>query len=401
MSVASPRVTEARERVTTFLDRIGDLRRLTDVEFLGLRFDAGLAWVHFAEGIGGYGAAPSEQGLVDDLLAAAGCPPPRQDIAHLMIAPTIAVHGTPRQQASWLRPLFTGEEIWCQLFSEPGAGSDLASLAVRATPDGSTWRLTGEKVWSTFAHLSRWAMVLARSDPEVPKHRGLTMFCVDMQLPGVRVSPLRQMTGQAEFNQVHFDDVMIDDTARLGQIGAGWTVTLTTLMNERSNVGDGLAVMGGDFAASLEQRWIEGGDDLTRHRDELVGELVRRRVMRLLVRRGAAAAQEQTPGPDGSLNKLILGESNQDASSLLVTLAGAAGMLYPSGYAVRGDLGIDAFTSDTEDASAQERFLRTRANTIEGGTTEVMRNILGERVLGLPGEPRTDRDLAWSRVPRN
>ena len=389
------------DQVGAFLSDVGPPSAISPEEFLGLRFDAGLAWVHFPEGFGGSGAGPREQGVVDRLLDAAGCPAPRQDIAHLMIAPTIAVHGTDEQRTRWLRPLFTGQEIWCQLFSEPGAGSDLASLAMRADRDGATWYLSGEKVWSTFAHLSRWAMVLVRTDPEVVKHRGLTMFVVDMRANGVTVAPLRQMTGQAEFNQVHFDDVRVDNSERLGDVGEGWGVTLTTLMNERSNVGDGLAVMGGDFGASLRDQWTGSEASEVLHRDDVAAELVRREVMTLLTRRGEAAALSRTPGPDGSLNKLMLGESNQHASSLLVNLHGAHGMLYPSGFSPRGDVDIDAFTTGTEDAPAQERFLRTRANTIEGGTTEVMRNILGERVLGLPGEPRADKGVAWSDVPRN
>jgi alkylation response protein AidB-like acyl-CoA dehydrogenase len=394
----------AREQTQAFLAALGDPAEVGQIEettFLGHRFDAGLAWVHFPVGSGGLGIAPSEQVVVDELLGAAGCPAPRQDIAHLMIAPTIAVHGTLEQRSRWLRPLFTGEEIWCQLFSEPGAGSDLASLAMRAEPDGESWVISGEKVWSTFAHLSRWAMVLVRTDPDVAKHRGLTMFVVEMQAEGVGVAPLRQLTGQTEFNQVHFDEVRVPDSARLGDIGAGWTVTMTTLMNERSNVGDGLPVMGGDFGAALREHWGQAAPGSELHRDGVVAELVRREVMTLLTRRGEAAALNQTPGPDGSLNKLMLGESNQDASSLLVTLHGPLGTLYPSDFAPRGDVDIDTFTSGTQDAPAQERFLRTRANTIEGGTTEVMRNILGERVLGLPGEPRADKGLTWSETPRN
>ena len=388
-------------RAAEFLESFDPAERLDAVDLLGRRYDAGLAWVHFAEGSGGCGAEPGEQRVVEELFRAAGFPVPRQDIAHLMIAPTIAVHGSEQQRKRWLRPLFTGEEIWCQLFSEPGAGSDLAGLALRAEQDGASWRLRGDKVWSTFAHLSRWAMVLARSDPAAPKHRGLTMFVVDMELEGVNVLPLRQMTGQAEFNQVSLDDVVVDDAARLGEIGAGWGVTLTTLLNERANVGDGLAVMGGDFAASLKERWSQCQGQHARHRDRLADQLVQREVMGLLARRGEAAVLEQTPGPDGSLNKLMLGESNQQASSLLADLLGPEAMLYPAGYGVRDDLGIDAFTSGTEHGSPQERFLRTRANTIEGGTTEVMRNILAERVLGLPGDPGVDRNLAWSDIPRN
>ena len=391
--------SEATRAAQRFLTEVGRPEGVSPEELLGRRFDAGLAWVHFPPGHGGLGLEPRDQIEVDAALAAAGHPAPRDDIAHLMIAPTIAVHGTDEQRTRWLRPLFTGEEIWCQLFSEPGAGSDLATLATRAVRDGSAWIVDGEKVWSTFAHLSRWAMVLLRTDPHVAKHRGLTMFVVDMATSGVNVSPLRQITGQSEFNQVHFDEVQVDDGYRLGGVGEGWGVTLTTLMNERSNVGSGLEVMGGDFAASLQARWATT-EQPPRHRDAVVRELVTRESMTLLARRSAAAAEAAVPGPDGSLNKLVLGESNQSASSLLVTLHDAAGTLYPSGYADRGEADIDSFTTGTGSAPAQDRFLRTQANTIEGGTTEVMRNIIGERVLGLPAEPRADKELPWSEIPR-
>lgn len=372
-------------------------------ELLGRRFDSGLAWVHFPTGSGGLDLAPADQPTVDRIFDEAGWPAPRDDIAHLMIAPTIAAHGTSRQRGHWLRPLYTGEEIWCQLFSEPGAGSDLAGLAMRAERDGDGWRLRGDKVWSTFAHLARWAMVLVRTDPDVAKHRGLTMMVVEMTSAGVTVAPLRQLTGQAEFNQVHFEEVFVPSAHTLGEPEQGWTVTLTTLMNERASVGDGLDVMGGDFGAALRRRWRElSPQDPGRQlrRDGTLRELARREVMSMMADRTDALATAETPGPDGSLTKLLLGESNQAAASLLTTLHGPEGALYPSGYRDRGDVDIDSFTSGTARAPDQERFLRTVANTIEGGTTEVMRNIVGERVLGLPGEPRPDRGLSWRDTPR-
>ena len=213
------------------------------VEFAGARFDAGLAWVWFPEGFGGLGVSPDLQGIVERQLRPVGAPNDieRNVIGYGMAAPTILTHGTDEQRDALLRPLFTCEEIWCQLFSEPGAGSDVAGLATRAVRDGDEWVVNGQKVWTTLAHTARWGLLLARTDPEAEKHRGMTYFIVDMQAPGVEVRPLRQMTGDAEFNEVFFTDVRIPDSARLDAVGAGWRVAMTTLMNERVAIGGGVA----------------------------------------------------------------------------------------------------------------------------------------------------------------
>ena len=211
-------------------------------EFAGARFDAGLAWVAFPLDCGGLGVSPDLQGLVERRLRQAGAPNDfgRNVIGFGMAAPTIVTHGTDEQRRRLLRPLFTCEEIWCQLFSEPGAGSDVAGLATRAQRDGDEWVVNGQKVWTTLAHTASWGLLLARTDPEVEKHRGLTYFIVDMHAPGVEVRPLRQMTGEAEFNEVFFTDVRIPDSDRLDAVGAGWGVAMTTLMNERVAIGGGV-----------------------------------------------------------------------------------------------------------------------------------------------------------------
>ena len=203
--------------------------------FFAAQFDLGLAWVQFPEGRGGLGVDPALQDLVDLRLDDAGAPSNtlRNFMGVGMAGPTIVAFGNDAQQTRWLRPLFTCDEIWCQMFSEPGAGSDVASLATRAVPDGDEWVVNGQKVWTTLAHVARWGLLLARSDPDVPKHRGLTYFVVDMHAPGVDVRPLRQMTGEAEFNEVYFTDVRIPDAERLGAVGDGWKVATATLMNER------------------------------------------------------------------------------------------------------------------------------------------------------------------------
>ncbi|HYF47598.1 MAG TPA: acyl-CoA dehydrogenase family protein, partial [Acidimicrobiales bacterium] len=218
-----------------------DPKTTDPVEFLGAQFDAGLAWVHFPEGNGGLGASPKLQKTINERLMAAGAPQAyyRNPIGHGMSAPTIVVHGSEEQKKRYLRPLFTGEEIWCQLFSEPGAGSDVASLSTRAERDGNEWVVNGQKVWTTLAHVARWGMLVARTDPEAVKHKGLTYFALDMHAPGVEVRPLRQMTGEAEFNEVYMTEVRVPDADRIGEVGEGWRVAMTTLMNERTTIGGG------------------------------------------------------------------------------------------------------------------------------------------------------------------
>ena len=231
---------------TELVARVGDLLAEYDLDavdrltFLQARFDAGLAWIHYPVGLGGSDAPRALQPMVDAAFAAAGAPdnePMRIGIGLGMAAPTILVHGTPEQRGRFLRPLWTGEEVWCQLFSEPGAGSDLAALGTRAVRDGDDWVVTGQKVWTSMAHEARWAILVARTDPTLPKHQGLTYFICDMAAEGVVVRPLRQVTGEAEFNEVFLTDVRIPDAHRLGAVGQGWMVAQTTLMNERVAIG--------------------------------------------------------------------------------------------------------------------------------------------------------------------
>src|ERR1700686_1586471 len=217
------------------------------VEFLGARFDAGLAWVSFPLGLGGLGVSPDLQGFVERELRAVDAPneADRNVIGYGMAAPTNLTHGTEEQKQRYLRPLFTGEEIWCQLFSEPGAGSDVAGLSTRAERDGDEWLLNGQKVWTTLAHISAFGLIVARTNPDVPKHKGMTAFLVDMRSFGVEVRPLFQITGEAEFNEVFFTDVQMPDSARIGGEGEGWHVAVTTLMNERVSIGGAVTRRGG------------------------------------------------------------------------------------------------------------------------------------------------------------
>jgi alkylation response protein AidB-like acyl-CoA dehydrogenase len=364
--------------------------------FLGAQFDAGLAWVHFPEGYGGLGVSPKLQRVVNERIAAVGGPNSywRNPIGSGMGAPTVVTHGSEEQKQRYLRPLFTGEEIWCQLFSEPGAGSDVASLATRAVRDGDEWVVNGQKVWTTLAHLSRWGMLVARTDPEQPKHRGMTYFVVDMHAPGVEVRPLRQITGEAEFNEVYFTDVRIPDSERLGDVGDGWRVSLTTLMNERVSIGGAIQPKGSGPIGEAVKIWKAKGHDDPALKDELMRMWTEAEVNRLTNIRASQMRAVGTPGPEGSTAKLAFAELNKRVYEFCLTLMGAEGMLYGSYEMIRPETAMGA-------DSLQKAFLRARANSIEGGTSEVMRNILGERVLGLPGDVRVDKELPWVKVPRS
>ncbi|HMK63834.1 MAG TPA: acyl-CoA dehydrogenase family protein [Acidimicrobiales bacterium] len=401
MTVTEQRAA-AEERVVTAkvqeLLNTHDPKRSAAEEFLGARFDAGLAWVWFPHGHGGLGAAPSLQALVEHSLRRAGAPDRslHNVIGYGMAAPTVLTHGTEEQRRRWLRPLFTCEEIWCQLFSEPGSGSDVAGLATRAVRDGDEWVVNGQKVWTTLAHVATWGLLLARTDPEAPKHRGLTYFVVDMRAPGVEVRPLRQITGEAEFNEVFFTDVRLPDAQRLDEIGAGWRVATTTLMNERVAIGGGVpARQSGPIHYALDVYRSKPGRSAV-ERDRLLQAWVRAEVQRLTNVRARQMRKAGTPGPEGSVAKLAGAELNKHVYDLCVDLLGMEGTLYANGYEMmRPD------TAGVARADVRHSFLRSRANSIEGGTSEIMRSILGERVLGLPREPRNDKDVPWSQIPRN
>jgi alkylation response protein AidB-like acyl-CoA dehydrogenase len=373
------------------------------VTFLGSQFDRGLAWVHFPVGLGGLGGSPADQLYAMRKISKLGAPSAigRNVIGYGMVAPTIAAHGTDWQRSRFLRPLFTGEEIWCQLFSEPGAGSDVAALAMRAQRDGDEWILNGQKVWTTLAHESAYGLIIARSNPDVPKHRGITAFLVDMHAPGVEVRPLFQATGEAEFNECFFTDARVPDTQRLGDVGEGWAVSITTLMNERVSIGGTVPPRGSGLIGEAIKIWKKhwtGRDDAhaMAARSELLQSWVRNEVGRLTNWRASDLRKAGTPGPEGSVAKLAFAEENQKTSELCVDLMGSEGMLYGSTYPQ-----IRPTESAMTGGDMRKAFIRMRANSIEGGTSEVMRNIIGERVLGLPGEPRNDKDVAWKDVPKS
>ncbi|WP_425840160.1 acyl-CoA dehydrogenase family protein [Streptomyces fractus] len=367
-------------------------------DFLSARFDAGLAWVHYPEGLGGLDAPRALQAVVEAELTAAGAPdnnPRRNGIGLGMAAPTILRYGTDEQKKRFLKPLWVGEEIWCQLFSEPGAGSDLAALGTRAVRDGDTWVVNGQKVWTSNAHNARFAILVTRTDPDVPKHKGMTYFVCDMTDPGVEVRPLRQITGEAEFNEVFLSDVRIPDAHRLGEVGDGWRVAQTTLNNERVSIGGMRVPREGGLVGIVAKTWRERPELRTHDlHQRLVKLWVESEVARLTSERLRQQLVAGHPGPEGAGMKLGFARLNQEISGLEVELLGEEGLLYDDWTLRRPEI------VDFAGREAGYRYLRAKGNSIEGGTSEILLNIVAERVLGLPSEPRTDKDVAWKDLAR-
>lgn len=355
-----------------------------------------------------YGAGlslnPGQARSVNEVLNHYRVPRPFNIIGIGMGGPTLIACGTEEQKMQLLRPLATNEEIWCQLFSEPGAGSDVAGLATRAVRDGDEWIINGQKVWTTLAHLSRWGMLLARTDPDSPKHRGLSYFIIDMQAPGVDIRPLVQITGDAEFNEVFMDNVRIPDSMRVGPEGEGWRVAITTLMNERIAL-SGAGSLAGDAAGGSTSEKL-----IARHRpvsdlgsrQRLAQLFIDERLIKLNNQRAAEKRRSGgEAGPEGSITKLMQAEFNQRLQKVAIDLEGPGGMAWEDQGTEPGAMA--GFVSDVADnrSDISRTFLRAQANTIEGGTSNIMRNILGERVLGLPKEFDDSREKAWIDVPRS
>lgn len=385
--------TLIHERIDELLSKF-DPARASRPEILGAQFDAGLAWVHFPQDCGGLGVSPKLQAIVRDRLAVAGVPHPQpeQGIGIGMAAPTLVAYTSGDYRRDHLRAIFTGEEIWCQLFSEPGAGSDVANLSTTAVRDGDEWVINGQKVWTTFAHMANWGLLLARTDPSAPKHSGLTYFVIDMRQPGVEARPIHQIDGSSEFNEVFFSDARVPDSQRLAEAGDGWRVAITTLMNERVAIGGSATIPRGFGPIKLAvTAWRDRGSSLAT-RDELMRLWCRAEVNRLTAMRAETARKAGTPGPEGSVGKLAFAELIQDIANFATNQLGPEGTLWPS-------LETPSGARAGEDTRVLLMFARSM--TIAGGTSEVMRNILGERVLGLPGEPRVDKDLPWNSTLRN
>ena len=397
--------SDAEQLVRSKLDELIQFRSQTDdiKEFWGRQFDLGLAWVQFPEGAGGLGLNPKYQLIITETLRNEGISQQNR-LANIlgigMGAPTIVEYGTQEQIQTYLRPMFTTEEIWCQLFSEPGSGSDLASLSTKAVDDGDGFIVNGQKVWTTLGHLAKWGLIVTRTDPDVPKHRGLTFFIVDMESEGVDVRPLRQITGEAEFNEVYFTDVKIPKENILGSLGDGWRVSLAILMNERVAIGGNVRERGSGAPGHLVQLWNDKDLDDPVSRDKLSKLWIEQEAVRLTNVRAFENREKGTPGPEGSTSKLYEAEINKASYEFGMEMLGNDALLFPRGYTLtQPELNFENETFGFTDT--QSLFLRSRANSIEGGTSEIMRNIIAERVLGLPSEPKLDKDKAWKDIPRS
>ena len=323
----------------------------------------GLSW---PKEYGGRGATLIEQAIFNEELARAGAPSPANVLGLVMGGPVVITHGTQAQKERYLEPILTADEIWCQGFSEPESGSDLASLKTKAVKSDGEWLVTGQKVWTTYAHKAKWCMLVARTDFEAPKHKGLTYFLMDMEQEGVTVRPLRQITGEAEFNELFLEDARIPDENVVGGVGNGWQVALTTLMFERAGLGGAAAISIKIALGQLMELARERGVDQDPLVRQKIADLyINAEALRHTASRGLTQIMKRgQPGPEGSLPKLQWSQTNQALTELAMDIRGEDGPVYGSDWTYR--------------------FLRARANSIEGGTTEILKNIIAERVLGLP-----------------
>ena len=389
-------MSDVRQQVEAFLAE-HDPTAQEPLEFLRARFDAGLAWVAYPKGLGGQGLSQTLQPGVDRLFEEAGAPsnnPKSNPIGLGMAAPAILTCGTEEQKKRFLRPLWTGEEIWCQLFSEPGAGSDLANVSTRAVRHGDDRVVNGQKVWTSKAHSARFAILVARTDPEAVKHAGMTYFLCDMNDPGVDVRPLRQITGEAEFNEVFLTDVRIPDSQRIAAVGDGWRVANATLNVERVSIGKGAGREAG-MVGVVATTWRQHPElRTTELQDRLMRLWVDAEATRITGNQLAQKLSSGQPGPEGSMMKLLFARIAQQLSGLEIELLGEDGLRYSDWTLVRPE------DVDFTGRDAGYRYLRAKGNSIEGGTSEIIRNIVAERVLGLPAEARNDKNRPWKELAK-
>ncbi|MFQ5698793.1 MAG: acyl-CoA dehydrogenase family protein [Myxococcota bacterium] len=354
------------------------------------KFDNGWACLTWPKEYGGRGATPIQNVIWNQEESKYSLPPNVFGIGIGMAGPTIMTHGTEAQKERWLRKMARGDEIWCQLFSEPAAGSDLAGLRTTAKRDGDEWIVNGQKIWTTGAHYSKWGILVTRHDPDVPKHAGLTYFVVDMESPGIEARQIKQISGASGFNEVFFTDVRIPDEYRISEVGNGWRVAITTLMNERASIGGGGGGASFDDLLKLARSIPRGG------RPAIEDSGVRQRLADIYVQlRGlqftgyrtlTALSRGTTPGPENSIGKLVGAPLRQQMAAFAIDLEGAAGALVQEGTA-------------PQDGSWQMAYLGSPGLRIAGGTDEILRNIIAERVLRLPPEIRVDKEIAFREVP--
>jgi alkylation response protein AidB-like acyl-CoA dehydrogenase len=351
--------------------------------------DAGWACIRWPEEYGGRGATAIQSVIWGQEESKFKTAPNIFGIGHGMCGPTVMTHGTPEQKERWIPKLLSGEEVWCQLFSEPSAGSDLAGLRSTAVLDGDDWIVNGQKIWTTGAQFCDWGILVVRSDPNAAKHAGLTYFVVDMHSPGIEIKPIVQINGGTGFNEVFFDDVRIPDANRLSEVGNGWAVAITTLMNERASIGSGGGRAGiGDLLRLAREVELNGAPAIKDLgvRQKIADFYVRSKAVQYTGNRTVSAlSQGKTPGPEASLGKLVGAPLIQDIASYGIELQGTAGALNDPDTAHEG--------------TWQERYLGIPGLRVAGGTDEVLRNIIAERVLGLPPESRADKGIAFKEIP--
>ena len=353
---------------------------------------AGYACLHWPKEYGGGGFTPIERviwGQEEGPFSALSAP---FTIGHGMCGPTVMAWANEEQKREHLPPLASGEVIWCQLFSEPAGGSDLAGLRTRAerAPDGSgDWIVNGQKIWTSGAHNADWGLLITRTDPDAPKHKGLTMFFLSMKTPGIEIRPIKQANGQQHFNEVYFTDVRIPDAQQLGAVNQGWEVSLTTLMNERLSIGSGMPTGFPELFAYCMEAQIDGRPAIDDRgvRSRLAGYAVKASGLKYTGMRAITALSKgQTPGPENSIGKLVAGASMQELSMFALDLMGQGGVL-------------DGEDQTQANARFQTMLMRSPASRIEGGSDEILRNIIAERVLGLPGDIRVDKNVPFKDIP--
>ena len=354
------------------------------------KYDAGWACLGWAPDFGGRGASAIEEVIWRQEESQYDLPANFFLIGQGMIGPTLMAWASDEDKARFLPPLASGEEVWCQLFSEPAGGSDLAALRTRAEREGDGWVINGQKIWTSGAHYSDYGVIVVRTDPTVPKHKGLSYFYVDMKAQGVEVKPIKQLTGDSDFNEVYFTDVRVSDSQRLGEVGQGWQVSLTTLMNERAAIGGSFGQMDVSLAMSVaEEVEIDG-------RPALEDAAVRARIANWYVQEAGlkytgyrsltALSRGALPGPENSIGKLVGAPKMQAMSSYLMDLLGASGAIADESLAAKAGI-------------IQRAYMGAPGLRIAGGTDEIMANIIAERVLGLPQEPRLDKGIPFDEVP--
>ena len=354
------------------------------------KYDAGWACIGWAPDFGGRGASAIEEVIWRQEESQYDLPANFFLIGQGMIGPTLMAWASDEDKARFLPQLASGEEVWCQLFSEPAGGSDLAALRPRADRDGDDWVINGQKIWTSGAHYSDYGVIVVRTDPTVPKHKGLSYFYIDMKAPGVEIKPIKQLTGDSDFNEVYFTDVRVSDSQRLGEVGQGWQVSLTTLMNERAAIGGSFGQMDVSLAMSVAAEVEIDG------RPALEDAAVRARIADWYVQEAGlkytgyrsltALSRGALPGPENSIGKLVGAPKMQAMSSYLMDLLGASGAIADEALAAKAGI-------------IQRAYMGAPGLRIAGGTDEIMANIIAERVLGLPQEPRLDKGIPFNEVP--